>query len=185
VHTGLTRHHAKFTVTTSAELYLVYRTCDSHAAALTRHFSSIEPLFIRGRGLRAAKLDGECDKVHTGLTRHHINFTVITSAELYHVYCTWDPYAAAVTPQFSSIEPLFIRCWFLPSSMLRPLEVTLRRSNYAIYSTVIITFLKSNKVEYGNCDSASRGPRFRKHFKHPRDQRNHRLLTLLLPPHLH
>ena len=44
VHTGLTRHHAKFTVTTSAELYLVYRTCDSHAAALTRHFSSIEPL---------------------------------------------------------------------------------------------------------------------------------------------
>ena len=109
VHTGLTRHHVKFTVTTSAELYLVYRTCDPHAAAMTRHFSSIEPLFIRGRGLRAANLDGECNKVHTGLTRQHIKSLVTTSAELYLVYRTCDSHAAALTRHFSSIEPLFIR----------------------------------------------------------------------------
>ena len=50
-HTDLTRHHVKSLVTTNAELYHVYRTLDCYADALGRHFSSsIEPLFIRGRG---------------------------------------------------------------------------------------------------------------------------------------
>ena len=57
----------------------------------------------------AEKVDGECDEVHTGLTRHHVKSLGTTSAELYHVYRTSDPHAAALTPQFSSIEPLFIR----------------------------------------------------------------------------
>jgi hypothetical protein len=60
--------------------------------------------------VRAVKLDGECDKVHTDLTRHHVKFPVTTSAELHHVYCTWDPHAAALRRHFSSsIETLFIR----------------------------------------------------------------------------
>jgi hypothetical protein len=59
-------------VTTSAELYHVYRTWDPHAAALTPQFSSIEPLFIRERGLSAAKLKRKCDEARTGLTRHHV-----------------------------------------------------------------------------------------------------------------
>jgi hypothetical protein len=59
-HSGLTRHHAKSLVTTSAELYYVYRTWDCYAAALRRHFSSlIEPLFIRGRVRVCRKIDGE------------------------------------------------------------------------------------------------------------------------------
>ena len=99
-------------VTTSAESNQVYRSLDPYAVALRRHFSSsMEPLFIRGRGLRATNLDGECDKVHTGLTRHHVKFTVTTSAELYHVYRTWDPHAAASRRQHfsSSMESLFVR----------------------------------------------------------------------------
>jgi hypothetical protein len=90
VDSGLTRHHVKFPVTMSAELHHVYRTWDPHAAALRRHFSSsIEALFIRGRGRACAeKVDGECDKAHAGLTRHHVKSPVTTSAELYHVYRT-------------------------------------------------------------------------------------------------
>jgi hypothetical protein len=72
VHTGLTRHHVKSLGTTSAELYHVYRTSDPHAAALTPQFSSTEPLFIRERGLSAAKLKRKCDTAHTVLTRHHV-----------------------------------------------------------------------------------------------------------------
>jgi hypothetical protein len=53
--------------------------------------------------LRAAKLDGECDKVYTGLTRHHAKSPVTTSAELYHIYRTWDPHAASSKRQFSPI----------------------------------------------------------------------------------
>jgi hypothetical protein len=83
VHTGLTRHHVKTPVTTSAELYHIYRTWDPHAAALTPQFSSIEPLFIRGRGRACAeKVDGECDKVDSGLTRHHVKTPFTTIAEL-------------------------------------------------------------------------------------------------------
>ena len=85
VHTGLslTRHHVKSPVTTSAELYHIYRTWDPHAAALTPQFSSIEPLFIRGRGRACAeKVDGECDKVDSGLTRHHVKTPFTTIAEL-------------------------------------------------------------------------------------------------------
>jgi hypothetical protein len=57
----------------------------------------------------AEKVDGECDEVHTGLTRHHVKSLVTTSAELYHVYRTCDPHAAALRRYFSSIEPLFNR----------------------------------------------------------------------------
>jgi hypothetical protein len=60
--------------------------------------------------LCAAKLEGECDEVHTGLTRLYVKSPVTTSEELYHVYQTWDPHAAALTRHFSSsMEPLFIR----------------------------------------------------------------------------
>jgi len=55
----------------------------------------------------AVKVDGECDEVHTGLTRHHVKSLGTTSAELYHVYRTSDPHAAALRRHFSSIEPLF------------------------------------------------------------------------------
>jgi predicted metal-dependent HD superfamily phosphohydrolase len=112
LHTGLTRHHVKSPITTSAELYHFYRTWDPHAAALTRHFSSsMEPLFIRGRGrVCAKKKDEECDEVHTGLTRHHVKSPVTTNAELYHIYRTCDPHAAALRRHSSSsMEPLFIR----------------------------------------------------------------------------
>jgi len=36
----------------------------------------------------AEKVDGECDEVHKGLTRHHVKSLGTTSAELYHVYRT-------------------------------------------------------------------------------------------------
>jgi hypothetical protein len=36
------------------------------------------------------KLDGKCNDVHTDLIRHHGIPPVATSAELYHVYRTWE-----------------------------------------------------------------------------------------------
>jgi len=54
----------------------------------------------------AEKVDGECDNEHPGLNRHHDKSLVTTSTELYHVYHTWDPYAAALRRHFSSsMEP--------------------------------------------------------------------------------
>ena len=90
VYTGLTRHHAKSPVTTSAELYHIYRTWDPHAASSKRQFSPIvSSLFSSVDGaVCAEKVDGECDEVHTGLTRHHVKSPVTTSAELYHFYQT-------------------------------------------------------------------------------------------------
>jgi len=38
----------------------------------------------------AAKLDEKCNEVHIGLIRHHGISPVATSAELYHVYRTWE-----------------------------------------------------------------------------------------------
>ena len=56
--------------------------------------------------VRAVKLDGECDEVHAGLTRHHVKFPVTMNAELHHVYRTSDPHAAALRRHFSSsMEP--------------------------------------------------------------------------------
>ena len=57
----------------------------------------------------AEKVDGECDELHTGLTRHHVKPLITTSAELYHVYRTSVPHAAALRRYFSSIEPLLNR----------------------------------------------------------------------------
>ena len=38
----------------------------------------------------AVKLHGKCDEAHTDLTRHRGMSPVTTSAELYHVYRTWE-----------------------------------------------------------------------------------------------
>ena len=56
--------------------------------------------------LRAVKLDGKCDEAHTDLTRHHGMSPVAASAELHHVYRTWNPHTAELC---ISIELLFIR----------------------------------------------------------------------------
>ena len=56
--------------------------------------------------LRAVKLDVKCDKAHTDLIRHHGMSPVVASAELHHVYRTWNPHAVEFC---ISIELLFIR----------------------------------------------------------------------------
>ena len=114
-HTGLTRHHVKSPVTTIKEFYHVYRTWDPHAAALRRHFSSsMKPLLSVDGAVRAEKEDEEFIKAQTGLTLHNVNSLVTTSAELYHVYRTWNPHGAALTRHFSSsMKQLFIRGWGL------------------------------------------------------------------------
>jgi hypothetical protein len=48
----------------------------------------------------AEKVDGECDKEHTGRTRHHVKSPVTTSAVLYHVYCTWEPPRRCIEAKF-------------------------------------------------------------------------------------
>jgi len=40
--------------------------------------------------LRAVKLNNERDEADTGLTRHRGKSFVATSAELHHVYRTWE-----------------------------------------------------------------------------------------------
>jgi len=44
--------------------------------------------------LRAVKLDGKYNEVHTDLIRYHGMSPVAASAELHHVYRTWNPHAA-------------------------------------------------------------------------------------------
>ena len=61
---------------------------------------------MRERGRHAVKLDGKCNEAHKDLIRHHGMSPVATSAELYHVYRTWNPHAAELC---ISIELLFIR----------------------------------------------------------------------------
>jgi len=56
--------------------------------------------------VHAVKLDGKCNEAHKDLIRHHGMSPVATSAELYHVYRTWNPHAAELC---ISIELLFIR----------------------------------------------------------------------------
>ena len=56
--------------------------------------------------VRAVKLNGACDEAHTGLIRNDLKSLGTTSAELYHVYRTSVPHAAALRRHFSSIEPL-------------------------------------------------------------------------------
>ena len=54
----------------------------------------------------AEKVNGECYKEHPGLTRYYVKSLVTISGKLYHVYHTWDPYAAALRRHFSSsMEP--------------------------------------------------------------------------------
>ena len=62
----------------------------------------------------AKKVVGECIQEQRGLTLYHVKSLVTTSVELYHVYRTWNPHAAALTRHFSSsMKPLFIRGWGL------------------------------------------------------------------------
>jgi hypothetical protein len=44
--------------------------------------------------LRAVKFDEKYNKAHTDLIRHHGMSPVAASAELHHVYRTWNPHAA-------------------------------------------------------------------------------------------
>jgi len=46
-------------------------------------------LCVNGAEL-AVKLHGKCEEAHTDLTRHRGMSPVTTSAELYHVYRTWE-----------------------------------------------------------------------------------------------
>ena len=89
-HKDLIRHHGMSPVATSAELYHVYRTwTPPHAAELCISIELLFFLCVNGAE-HAVKLHGKCDEAHTDLTRHRGMSPVTTSAELYHVYRTWE-----------------------------------------------------------------------------------------------
>ena len=90
----LARHRGKSPVTTSPELYHFYRTWESPRRCFEVTFQLNRAAFVFlsvNKALRAVKLDGKCNEAHKDLIRHHYMSPVATSAELHHVYRTWNP----------------------------------------------------------------------------------------------
>ena len=87
-HKDLIRHHGMSPVATSAELYHVYCTW---TPPMPLNCASQSSCFLCVNGAElAVKLHGKCEEAHTDLTRHRGMSPVTTSAELYHVYRTWE-----------------------------------------------------------------------------------------------